>query len=53
MTDPSPKSPPPSFARALRNAAVILGLILGALALWIWASSGNNVNLPFEYGGFD
>lgn len=53
MNDPSPEGPPPSFARALRNATLILALILGGLALWIWVSSGNDVDLPFEYGGFD
>lgn len=41
------------FARTVRIAVVMLGIMLGAIAVWAWLSSGSDTNLPFGYGGFD
>ena len=53
----SEEAPKPSSHRALirtlRNAFLLLLILLAAIALWVWISSGSAADLPFEYGGFD
>jgi hypothetical protein len=54
-TEPEPRSAQSSHLvrRTLTIAAVIFGLVIGAVAVTAWLEGEGADELPFEYEGFD
>jgi multidrug resistance efflux pump len=53
MSEQLPERPASPFARIAKIAVLLVIAIIAALVVWMWVSSTNDANLPFEYEGFD
>jgi len=50
---PSGQGEAGSLARMFKIVAVVLLVIVAAIAVVAWISSGGDPDLPFDYDGFD